>query len=112
MQTDANNGKPLVLYRHIRQSIRDIITTPLGTRLMNPTYGCGLFRYVDSPLTEANILRISQEIHEALVRWERRVRVLRTAIEGVAQEGQFQITVFFEVRENGATVEEVIEVKA
>lgn len=112
MQTDANTGKPLDRFRHVRQSIRDIITTPLGSRLMNPEYGCGLFEYVDAPLTGGNILRISQVIHAALVRWERRVRIVRTEVLGIVQNGKFQIVVYFEPENERDQTLERIEVQA
>lgn len=39
---DRNTGKLLSGTDHIRQSIVDILTTPLGTRVMLPEYGSKL----------------------------------------------------------------------
>lgn len=44
---DRNTGKLLSGTDHIRQSIVDILTTPLGTRVMLPEYGSKLFDLVD-----------------------------------------------------------------
>ncbi len=35
---------------HVIQSIEDILTTPIGQRVMRPTYGSFLFELIDQPL--------------------------------------------------------------
>lgn len=40
--TDANTGKALEGMAHLRQSIRDILGTPLGSRVMRRDYGSEL----------------------------------------------------------------------
>lgn len=75
--TDANTGKPLEGIAHLRQSIRDILTTPLGSRVMRRTYGSRLFDLVDRPLNAATLAEIFAATAEALLRWEPRLRVQR-----------------------------------
>ena len=75
--TDSNTGKALSGLRHLRQSIRDILTTPIGTRVMRRDYGSRLYELVDAPLNEATTIEIYAATAEALARWEPRFRATR-----------------------------------
>ncbi|MGL4827152.1 MAG: GPW/gp25 family protein, partial [Vibrionaceae bacterium] len=35
--------------QHIKQSIQDILTTPLGSRVMRRDYGSAIFELIDQP---------------------------------------------------------------
>ena len=59
----------------IRQSIETILDTEPGERVMRPTFGCGLRRYLMEPNSTATRAAIGAEITEALTRWEPRIRV-------------------------------------
>jgi phage baseplate assembly protein W len=39
--TNATSRKPLAGIEHLRQSIRDILTTPIGSRIMRRDFGSG-----------------------------------------------------------------------
>jgi phage baseplate assembly protein W len=75
--TDAKTGKTLSGVAHLRQSIRDILTTPLGSRVMRRDYGSRLFDLVDNPLNDQTLVEIFAATAEALMRWEPRLKVLR-----------------------------------
>ncbi|NYZ70451.1 baseplate assembly protein W, partial [Endozoicomonas sp. SM1973] len=47
--THRLTGKPLSNLDHLRQSITDILTTRIGTRLMRRDYGSRLPELVDRP---------------------------------------------------------------
>lgn len=49
---DRRTGKPLSGLDHLRQSIGDILATPVGSRRMRPEYGSLLRRFVDLPVNE------------------------------------------------------------
>lgn len=72
---DANTGKRLSGIDHLRQSIRDILTTPIGTRVMRRDYGSRLYQLVDAPLTRTTILDLYAATAEALATWEPRIDV-------------------------------------
>ena len=74
---DARTGKPLSGLAHLRQSIRDILTTPLGSRIMRRNYGSRLFDLVDNPLNEQTLVEIFAATAEALIQWEPRLKVMR-----------------------------------
>lgn len=75
--TDATTGKRLSGIEHLRQSIRDILTTPLGSRVMRREYGSRLFDLIDNPLNEVTLVEIFAATAEALMTWEPRLKVLR-----------------------------------
>ena len=75
--TNNETGKELTGLAHLRQSVRDILTTPIGTRVMRREYGSRLMELVDAPLTPATLTEIYAAAAEALGRWEPRLRVER-----------------------------------
>ena len=78
--TDATTGKHLAGLDHLRQSIRDILTTPVGSRVMRRDYGSRLPRLVDAPTNEATILDLFSATAVALARWEPRVELRRVSV--------------------------------
>ena len=92
--TNNQNGKDLTGLAHLRQSVRDILTTPIGTRVMRREYGSRLFELLDAPLTPGTLTEIYAEAAEALARWETRLRVDRikaTAVQGRLDGGKVLI---------------------
>ncbi|WP_447529809.1 GPW/gp25 family protein [Vreelandella sp. TE19] len=75
MRTD--NGHAVTGLAHIQQSIRDILTTPIGARVMRREYGSLLPELIDQPLNDVTLLQAYSATIMAITRWEPRVRVLR-----------------------------------
>lgn len=73
--TSAPLGTTLSDWEHTQQSIRNILRTPIGSRIMRRTYGSYLPALVDSKLTERNILLVYSAASEAILRWEPRFRM-------------------------------------
>lgn len=73
-------GKPITTADHIRQSIADILTTPVGTRVMRRAYGSHLFDLVDAPGNETGALRMVAAAADAIERWEPRARLTRGSL--------------------------------
>lgn len=78
---------------HILQSVRDILTTPIGSRVMRRDYGSLLPFLIDSPLNSYFIMQLRASVIHALMRWETRVTPVRiellanspsAAMQGVA----------------------------
>lgn len=90
--TDRYTGQPLSGIDHLQQSIRDILMTPVGSRVMRRDYGSRLFDLLDSPLNGAGLVALYGATAEALRRWEPRIKVRRVQAESVAP-GQVTITV-------------------
>lgn len=84
MGMNAESGKDLTGIRHLRQSIRDILGTPVGTRVMRRDYGSGLPDLMDNPMSPDLSVDIFAATAEALDRWEPRFKLTRVQ---VAQAG-------------------------
>ena len=65
---------------HIRQSIADILMTPVGSRVMRRSYGSLVPALVDQPGDAATGMRIMSAIVMALTKWEPRIRITRCTI--------------------------------
>lgn len=74
---DRNTGRVLTGVDHLIQSIGDILTTPIGTRVMRRDYGCAAFEWIDAPMNEATKVDIYAAVAEALDRWEPRFKLER-----------------------------------
>lgn len=85
---NLNTGRAVADLDHLRQSIRDILTTPIGTRLERRTYGSLLPELIDHPDNGTTRVRIYAAVGTALMRWEPRVRLSRVAITSGPQPGQ------------------------
>ncbi len=69
------SGKALDGLDHLYQSIRDILTTPIGTRVMRREYGSRLFDLIDRPTEPGLLIEVHAAVAEALDRWEPRFRL-------------------------------------
>ncbi|MCQ2994178.1 GPW/gp25 family protein [Pseudomonas syringae] len=72
---DRRTGQPISGLEHLRQSIEDILSTPLGARRMKPEYGSSIRRFVDLPVNEGWKGAVQAEAARALGRWEPRVKL-------------------------------------
>lgn len=77
---DAATGRSLADLDHIRQSIRDILTTRIGARVMRRDYGSIVPALIDQPANARNRLRLLAATVMAIVRWEPRVRITGVAL--------------------------------
>lgn len=59
----------------VRESIWIILDTEPGERIMRPTFGCGLRRYLGTPNTVAVRALVRHDVEQALAAWEPRIRV-------------------------------------
>ncbi|ATB66592.1 GPW/gp25 family protein [Pseudomonas mosselii] len=87
---ERRTGQPLSGVAHLRQSIEDILTTPLGSRRMRPEYGSQLRRYVDLPVNEGWKSAVQAEVARALGRWEPRLKLERVKVVAVL-DGQVSL---------------------
>lgn len=83
---NATSGRTLDGLEHIRQSVRDILTTPIGSRVMRREYGSLLPELIDAPLNDATLLQAYAATVMALIRWEPRIRI--TAVRRAVSTSQ------------------------
>ncbi len=65
----------------VLQSIRIILETAPGERVMRPGFGAGLERYLMKPNTVATRALIRRDVEQALARWEPRIKLTNVAVE-------------------------------
>lgn len=81
--SSRDNGRAMTGIEHLRQSIADIITTPVGSRVMRPEYGSYMPRMVDLPTNKGMISALQSEISRCVGRWEPRLKLSRCVIKSV-----------------------------
>ena len=87
------SGRSAAGIDHLRQSITDILTTPIGTRLMRRTFGSLLPELIDHPANGANKVRLYAATAGALMKWEPRLRLSRVQINNGERPGQLVIDI-------------------
>ncbi len=81
---DGRLGYP-DLDQSVRQSIRIILETQPGERLMRPEFGAGLERLLQAPNTLTTRRQIRDLITESIERWEPRVLLDRVDVSEVEE---------------------------
>ncbi len=64
----------------VRQSIRLILETEPGERIMRPTFGCGLRRYLMKPNTASTRALIERDVSDAIANWEPRITLQQVSV--------------------------------
>ena len=83
----------------IRESIRIILSTAKGERVMLPEFGCDLQDFVFSAINTATVTMIKSTVEEGLIRWEPRIEVLGIDVSAERMhEGILTIQVHYKVR--------------
>lgn len=75
---NATTGQRLNGIEHIRQSVADIITTPIGSRVMRREYGSLVPELLDRPLNDALLMQVYAATVIAVSHWEPRVQITGT----------------------------------
>ncbi len=87
----SKTGKELEGIEHLKQSIIDILTTPIGSRIMRRDYGSKLLELVDKPINRDFSLEVYAAIAESLEKWEKRFKLEKVKITEI-QEGKVTIS--------------------
>lgn len=72
---NRDTGKAITETDHLRQSVRDILLTPQGSRLARREYGSLLSALIDQPQNPELRLQIMAAVYVALQRWEPRLQL-------------------------------------
>lgn len=97
---DPNGGIAMVGGRdQVEQSMRMILGTPLGERVMRPEFGCAIWDQIFDPLNPSTVGLIIMRAKEALVRWEPRIVVEDIVASGeLAGDGVLVLEVRYLIR--------------
>jgi phage baseplate assembly protein W len=100
VRSEANTRFALAAYEEsVKQSIRIILSTSKGERVMRPDFGCSLHELVFAPNDAATRGMAEHHVREALRLWEPRIEVLQVqAVASGAQEEELRISIDYRVR--------------
>ena len=96
------NGRAITDTEHLRQSVRDILLTPQGSRIARREYGSLLSELIDQPQNPALRLQVMSAVYVALSRWEPRL-----TLDSITINSSFDGSMVVELtgqRDNGAPV--------
>jgi phage baseplate assembly protein W len=83
----------------IEESIRIILFTAKGERIMRPEFGCGIHDFVFSSMNTTTLGLAESSIREALIRWEPRIEVLDvSAVQDNEYPGRLMIRIQYQIR--------------
>lgn len=72
---------------HLQQSVSDILTTPVGSRVMRRNYGSYLFDLIDQAANPVGRVRLMAAAVDALMRWEPRLQISKVTVDIQAAGG-------------------------
>lgn len=104
MGMNAETGRELTGLEHLKQSIADILNTPIGSRVMRRDYGSRLFELIDAPINRSTVVDIVAETAEALMKWEDRLVVSDVDVTS-AVVGQIVLRITGKYKLDGKTVQ-------
>ena len=83
----------------IRESIRIILSTAKGERVMRPDFGCGIHDLVFAALTAQLVAEVETTVRDALRTYEARIDVLRVGVDSTRlDQGHLDVVIDYEIR--------------
>jgi phage baseplate assembly protein W len=90
---NRHTGGAISTVESIAQSISDILSTRIGTRVMRREYGSLLPELVDHPFNDITRLQVYAATVMALMRWEPRISLSRVQFLGATLQGQSSLDI-------------------
>lgn len=78
---DPSTGATLTDTAQLSASLRTLLTTPIGSRVMRRDYGSRIPDLIDAPMGPSTRLRLAAAAYIAIRRWEPRLQISRIAFE-------------------------------
>lgn len=82
----------------VRESIRIILGTRRGERVMRPDFGAGLEDFVFESINTTTIELLKKRVEEALIDWEPRIDVERVEVKDERTRGRLLVSLDYRVR--------------
>jgi hypothetical protein len=84
--------------QNIAESVRAIVTTQLGERVMRPDYGCIIESEIFQPMNASRITMIETVLRRAILLHEPRVDARRIAVTADQATGVLTVELEYEIR--------------
>lgn len=79
----------------IRQSIKSILSTSPGERIMLPEFGSSLRKLLFEPMNAFTVRSIEVEVKNAILRWENRVYITSVDVNVFEDQNKYELSVDF-----------------
>lgn len=83
------NGTLLTADDHLAQSVNDIVTTLIGTRICRRDYGSIVPVIIDQPANLTTKMQLISSTATALIRWEPRLKIQQVIVQMTEDAAQF-----------------------
>ena len=105
---NAQTGRSMDLFAHVRQSIADILFTRIGSRVQREPYGSIIPELIDSPMRgEVLAMIITSGVYMALATYEPRINVTNVSVDlNAVASARLNLAIEYEI--NGQKVAEQI----
>ena len=92
---------------HLKQSIYDVLMTPIGSRLLRREYGSLIPFLIDQPVNQSTKLKMMAAIATAIIKWEPRVKVRQVQLsmnaDATNDTGNTGVNVLLDLRRSDNT---------
>ncbi|WP_027824296.1 GPW/gp25 family protein [Laribacter hongkongensis] len=85
----AATGRAVTDRDHVRQSVRDVLLTPVGSRIARRDYGSAVASMIDWPANAHLRMQLMAAAHMALTRHEPRIRITAVSFSQDEQHGRW-----------------------
>ena len=106
---DRETGRTVSGTAHLGQSIGDVLTTRIGSRVERREYGSRVPDYIDMPMTAVHRTRMYGAAALALLRWEPRLKLARIELlkdaDNTGTQGRHVFAVDLQVHDGAITLE-------
>ena len=80
VEPDGGQADMIQYEEDIRQAILIILLTNNGERIMRPTFGAGLNRFLFEPVNPTTMATLQTRVHDSWIDWEPRIDVLDVTV--------------------------------
>lgn len=106
---DRTTGRRISGTTHLAQSIGDILSTRIGSRVERRQYGSLVPDYIDAPMTAVERTRCYGAAARALLRWEPRLKLARVQLlqdsAGQGMQGRHVFAVDLQLQDGEVNIE-------
>jgi phage baseplate assembly protein W len=83
----------------VKQSLRIILTTARGERVMRPDFGCGIYDLAFAVIDRATLTRVESEVRVSITKYEARVEIIDVIVDpSQAADGMLRIELEYRIR--------------
>lgn len=99
IEPDRGRIKMAAYEQDIKQSIRIILSTAKGERVMRPDFGCGIHDLVFGAINSELISQLERDVTEALRRYEARIEVELVSVDQrFVADGRLEVSIDYRVK--------------